>query len=72
LANTSLSVAVPLVENIIANIRLLDFGEIGVVTISFGVTDHHKEDTIDTLLNRADKLLYEAKEAGRNCIRASE
>jgi diguanylate cyclase (GGDEF)-like protein/PAS domain S-box-containing protein len=72
LANTSLSVAVPLVENIIANIRLLDFGEIGVVTISFGVTDHHQEDIIDTLLNRADKLLYEAKEAGRDCIRASE
>ncbi len=72
LANTSLSVAVPLVENILANIRLLDFGEVGGVTISFGVTDHHQEDTIDILLNRADKLLYEAKGAGRNCIRASE
>lgn len=72
LANTSLSAAVPLVENILANVRLLDFGEVGVVTISFGVTDHRQEDTIDILLNRADQLLYEAKGAGRNCIRASE
>ncbi|MDD3813146.1 MAG: diguanylate cyclase [Desulfocapsaceae bacterium] len=71
LANISLPVAVPLVENILANIRLLDFGEVGLVTVSFGVTDYHQEDTIDILLNRADRLLYEAKGAGRNCIRAS-
>jgi len=72
LANTSLPAAVPLVENILTNIRLLDFGEIGIVTVSFGVTDYRQDDSTDTLLNRADKLLYEAKNAGRNCIRTIE
>ncbi|MFH2124536.1 MAG: diguanylate cyclase [Pseudomonadota bacterium] len=72
LANTTLSVAVPIVEDILANIRLLDFAEVGEVTVSFGVTDYQQEDTIDILLNRADKVLYEAKAAGRNCIRASQ
>jgi len=72
LANTSLENAVPLVESIRENIRSLDLGEVGMVTISFGVTNFRDGDTIDTLLNRADKLLYEAKAAGRNCVRASE
>ncbi len=70
LANTSLENAVPLVENIRENIRLLNFGEVGTVTISFGVTIFRDGDTIDTLLSRADKLLYEAKAAGRNCVRS--
>ena len=38
------------------------------VTISVGVTFSHKDDTIDTLLNRADKLMYESKRNGRNRV----
>ena len=71
LSSTSLESAVPLVESIRENIRLLDFGEVGTITISFGVTTIRDGDIVDTLLNRSDKLLYEAKAAGRNCVRFS-
>jgi len=70
LANTTIESAVPLVENIRANIRALNIGEVGTVTISFGVTVFRESDTIDTLLSRADKLLYDAKAAGRDCVRS--
>jgi diguanylate cyclase (GGDEF)-like protein/PAS domain S-box-containing protein len=36
------------------------------VTISIGATGVRDDDTIDTLLKRADTLLYESKKAGRN------
>ncbi len=36
------------------------------ITISIGVTDLRPEDTIDTLLARADNALYASKELGRN------
>lgn len=38
------------------------------VTISIGATMAGKEDTIDEILRRADKLLYESKENGRNKV----
>ncbi|MDG5790103.1 diguanylate cyclase [Evansella sp. AB-P1] len=38
------------------------------VTISVGVTEILKEDTMDTLLKRVDEALYEAKELGRNRV----
>lgn len=41
------------------------------VTLSFGVTDASKGDASpDAALQRADKALYKAKQAGRNCVRA--
>jgi diguanylate cyclase (GGDEF)-like protein len=42
-------------------------GPIGV-TISVGVAELKPEDTLDTLLGRADGALYRAKEAGRNRV----
>ena len=38
------------------------------VTISMGATNVRDDDTLDTLLKRADTLLYESKRAGRNCL----
>jgi two-component system cell cycle response regulator len=37
-------------------------------SISLGVADARDNDSIDTLLARADKALYQAKTAGRNCV----
>lgn len=37
------------------------------ITISLGLTASQKVDTVDTILFRADKALYEAKEQGRDC-----
>lgn len=38
------------------------------VTISIGLVEYMQESNIDTLLNRADKLLYISKEKGKNRI----
>lgn len=42
---------------------------IGKVTSSFGVTEFIPEtDTLSSLVGRADAALYDAKDAGRNCV----
>ncbi len=38
------------------------------VTISIGATLINENDTIDSLIKRADTLLYKSKAAGRNCL----
>ncbi len=37
-------------------------------TISTGATMARKTDTVESLVKRADELLYKSKEAGRNCL----
>ena len=41
---------------------------LGRVTISLGVANWRKGDTVATLLERADACLYAAKHSGRNCV----
>ena len=41
------------------------------VTASFGVTQIREGDTLDEAINRADRALYDAKDAGRNCVRTN-
>ncbi|MGB9840834.1 PAS domain S-box protein [Thermovenabulum sp.] len=38
------------------------------VTASFGVASYMEGDTIDSLIKRADDLMYRAKEKGKNCV----
>ncbi|MBQ9609431.1 MAG: diguanylate cyclase [Lachnospiraceae bacterium] len=38
------------------------------ITMTMGVTSYREGDTIDGFINRADQLLYQGKESGRNCI----
>jgi diguanylate cyclase (GGDEF)-like protein len=38
------------------------------VTISIGATLANENDTIDTIIKRADTLMYKSKAAGRNCL----
>ncbi len=40
-----------------------------VVTASFGVGTCQPGETVDTLIQRVDTLLYQAKDAGRNCVK---
>lgn len=42
------------------------------VTISIGTASITLQDTVKTILERADTALYSAKNAGRNCIASSE
>jgi diguanylate cyclase (GGDEF)-like protein len=43
-------------------------GKVINVTASFGITEYASNDTIDTLIERADKALYQAKVTGRNRV----
>jgi diguanylate cyclase (GGDEF)-like protein len=47
----------------------LESGESAHITVSIGVATVHDEDTnLDTLLQRADQALYEAKRTGRDKV----
>lgn len=48
--------------------RLYVDSKIIKVTISIGATLARPGDTVDTLLKRADQLMYHSKTSGRNCI----
>ena len=38
------------------------------ITISMGVAEYGTDDSADTLMSRADKALYQSKQAGKNTI----
>jgi len=59
------------IENLRRLIEKVHFKTVGQKTCSIGLTQFLEDDTIDTVLVRADEALYEAKETGRNkvCIK---
>lgn len=46
----------------------LDSGEKVAVTVSIGATSARIQDTADSLVDRADKLMFESKRRGRNMV----
>lgn len=58
--------AVKLAERLRKEIELLNYKKIDGVTCSFGVTQLKSDDNVDTLIKRADKALYKAKDSGKN------
>ncbi|WP_375725033.1 transporter substrate-binding domain-containing protein [Arcobacter sp. KX21116] len=61
-----------LMENIRLNIANYTFNDIGNITMSFGIALSKENDTIESVLKRADVALYEAKNSGRNKVVVSE
>lgn len=53
---------------LIANSTIHHQEELIRITVSIGATISCKEDTIDSILQRADQLMYGAKKAGRNRV----
>ena len=70
---TNLSAAVTVAERLRHAVAAEPFliqalGERRPITISIGVAEATAGDTVDTLLQRADEALYEAKNGGRNKV----
>lgn len=55
-----------LAEKLRILIKDFKFDEIGHKTISLGISDFQKGDTVETLFKKADTALYEAKNTGRD------
>jgi len=66
---TDLQGAMQLAEKLRANIAEIPFGSLGTLTISCGVAAAETQDVnAESLINRADKALYAAKDTGRNRV----
>lgn len=69
---TEISSAELLVERLRDTIQKQTYrfeGTLISITASFGITQYVLQDTADRMIDRADKALYQAKLAGRNCVK---
>lgn len=65
---TNQDVAVLLAENLRFLTQPVEFNEVVRITISLGARAYRDTDTLDSMLKRVDKALYNAKEAGLNRV----
>lgn len=71
--NTILEESIKKAEELKSKIEEIDLhikDEIVRITASFGVSDNSKSKNIDEVLQKADKLLYNAKTSGKNLVRS--
>ncbi|QSZ27904.1 diguanylate cyclase [Aceticella autotrophica] len=72
LPNTPVDKGAYLAEELRKRLSRMVIPKVGHVTASFGVTGYCEGDTIDTLVMRADSMMYKAKSSGRNCVRFTD
>lgn len=60
------SAAIPIADSICQTISTLQFPNAAEVTVSIGIAESQPTDTVDTLLDRVDRCMYYAKQAGGN------
>jgi len=68
---TSLNESTNLAESIRQAIENSKFNTIDKLTASFGIANYLENDTIDSIVKRADDALYQAKKNGRNRVACS-
>lgn len=56
-------------ENIRQKVEAIQHHQVNKLTISLGVTLRRAEDSVDSIIKRADEALYVAKNSGRNCVK---
>lgn len=71
LPGTSLENAVSVAEELRERLSRMIIPDAKTVTASFGAAAFSDGDTVDTLVLRADNMMYKAKNEGRNCVRYS-
>ncbi len=69
LRNMGLQQALSLAESIRGSVEETGLLEGETITVSLGVAEYEAGETEVEWLHRADELLYEAKNSGRNCVR---
>ncbi len=68
LPNTDIEYALIIAERLRKKIEAYIFKEVSKVTCSLGVAQSSCEDNIDSLIQKADKMLYIAKSNGKNIV----
>lgn len=68
MTHTNLEGAIIAAEKIRREAESLYHIGVGKVTISIGVAERHKDETLDLWFKRADRALYRAKKEGRNRV----
>ena len=68
LPNTSAQDAFEKMDRLRKSIEEFDFIDVEKVTVSFGLAMAKNNDSNESIMARADKCLYKAKENGRNCV----
>ncbi len=69
---TDLTTSTTLAEKLRTAIEKQGIPDIECITASFGVSKFCSEDTVDSLLERTDRALYQAKNKGRNQVCCSD
>lgn len=64
--------AARLAEKLRALMEVTHLGPVVEMSASFGVAEMHPDDTVESLIQRADAALYQAKSGGRNQVRCAE
>lgn len=64
--------AAPVLDSFRVKLEAYSFPQIGSKTVSIGVTDIAAGESVDTIINRADKALYYVKQNGRNQVACYE
>jgi diguanylate cyclase (GGDEF)-like protein len=68
--HTKLAEAKLLIEELRNSISKMDTSISSRITVSIGVAEYCAGETVDSIIQRADNMMYKAKNAGRNCVRS--
>jgi diguanylate cyclase (GGDEF)-like protein len=72
LPQTTLDGAAQIAQRIVEQIRQVTVADVHALSASFGVAQQSRAEEYAQLFRRADQALYDAKQAGRDCVRLAD